>query len=386
MDTASNKFESIKRYVELDARKARILQDFAGDAAASFDELVDDFYAAIDADREAREVITGGRQQVARLKGTLKQWLTSLMSGVYDQEYYERRSRIGHVHVRIGLPQRFMLTAMSRVRTQLHRVADEVCSDSVRVREVKNALNTVLDVELAIMLETYREDLAQQQRARERLATIGELAASVAHELRNPLGTVETSLFLMNQRLQTLEVSDSQIEKHRDKIARQVTHCSDTIARLLALTRDQPISVERGRLRELVDSTLEHLHTSKTTHFEVDIDPALEIDADPGQLGLLIANLVRNSEEAAPEGVTVAFSSARDGGGTVLFVTDDGPGVPESARHRLFDALFTTKANGTGLGMALAMRIVAAHHGEIRLENSDSGARFRIWLPTLEPS
>src|SRR5262249_17947775 len=149
---------------------------------------------------EARKALVGGESQVGQLKVTLKQWMDSLLTGPWDEAYYERRARIGRVHVRIALPQHYMFGAMDVVRQEMlagivpaFRGAD--------AHTVRGALDKILDLELAIMLHTYREDLIAQQAKHERLATFGQLVGSIGHELRNPLGVIESSLYILRGRI-----------------------------------------------------------------------------------------------------------------------------------------------------------------------------------------
>lgn len=373
---------SIREYLGLDSRAARRLAAFRPLAAAHFDRVVDDFYDAIQAHPEARAVLTCGPSQLARLKVTLKAWLESLLAGTYDAAYLKAHSRIGRVHVRIGLPQHLMFTAMSRVRAGLVAAAEQVYAEDVAARAaVTSALHRLLDMELAIMLDSYREVLVERQRTQERLATIGELAGSVAHELRNPLGTMESSLFLIKRRLGELGVHDEVLAKHHDKALRQVSLCNDTIGRLLDLAQDRPPRSKHIEVRPWLEETVATMRLGERVRVTLQIPSGLRFFADPTQLALVVANLLRNAAEASPDGVSVTMSAKAERGGVSLVVADDGPGVAEHARDRLFDALFTTRSQGTGLGLALAARIVQAHGGEIALMPSEKGAVFGIWLP-----
>lgn len=376
---------SIRDYIDLDERSAELVAAFRPLAEPHFKAVVDDFYATIEAHAEARLVITGGREQVERLKGSLTIWLGSLLSGRYDQEYLDRHARIGRVHVRIGLPQHLMFTAMSRVRVCLTRIAALVLADDVaHQREVTTAIHKLLDLDLAIMLDSYREDLSERQRTHERLATIGELAASVGHELRNPLGTMESSLYLMERLFDKLGIVDPQVHKHLQKVARQVEQCNDTITRLLDLARDRPPRREHLKLKSVLSDTIARMGLSATTQVSLAVDDELRVWMDPSQIGLVVANLIRNAGEASPDGVNVAIHANAESGGVAIFVGDDGPGIPEQVRPHVFRALFTTRSQGTGLGLALATRIVEAHSGELTLEKTSQGTVFRVWLPSPE--
>jgi two-component system, NtrC family, sensor histidine kinase HydH len=383
MDNAQ--FESTKHYVGFDESSVAALAAFHPLAQPYLKGIIDDFYDAIELHSGARGAITGGKQQIERLKLTLIAWLETVLSGPHDAAMLESHSRIGRVHVRIALPQEYMFTAMNRIRVRLFEVAQQAFADDPeRLRTTVVAVDQILDLELAIMLDTYREDLAEKIRTAERLATIGQLAASIGHELRNPLGIIESSMFLMRQRLDKLGFSDAQVEKHRDKIVRQVKQCGQIITNLLDLARDRPPRRRRVPVRPLIDGAIENAVVPKEMMLLVAIDAQLPIDADPEDLGHVIMNLVSNAAQAQKNVGTITLSGERYKGGTAIYVQDEGPGVPVEIRHRIFDALFTTKARGTGLGLALSRRIVEAHGGELGLAPSERGARFRVWIPDLE--
>jgi signal transduction histidine kinase len=377
-------FETIKRYVEFDSESAHHLRRFHPLAEAHFERIVTDFYEAIDRVPAARVVITGGAEQVERLKRTLVHWMGSMISGPYDASYLQARARIGHVHVRIGLRQEFMFSAMNRIRGRLTEVAQSAYADDTTTRvRVLRALDQIIDVELAIMVDTYHETLLQRARASERLAVIGQLAASIGHELRNPLGTMESSLYLLRQRVVKLGLDDPQLEKHHGRIEGQLKLCSKTIDNLLDLARDRPPRRHTLGAAEIVDRAAEQAGLPPGIRLTLAGLEGLTVDADPDDLLHVIVNLLLNAAQAQAGRGEIHITGERWKGGTMLRIEDDGPGVPPELRHRIFDALFTTKARGTGLGLALARRILHAHGGEIDLEAGDRGARFRLWIPDL---
>lgn len=378
-------FEGLKAYLGFDAQGASALRRFQPRAERLFATAVDDFYEAIERDHEARKVIAGGESQVVRLKGTLTTWLRSVFSGVYDQAFLERHSKIGQTHVRIGLPQRFMFSAMARLRCHLAGgIAQELGHEPAFAAETTRAMHQLLDLELAIMLESYSDQWATRLRAQERLATIGELAATVGHELRNPLGTMEFSQYLMGQQLAKLGISDPTLENHRTKIATQIERCNQTITRLLDLAREQPPLARPTPLADLVEKTVAELSLDRLLKVEVHVSRALSPTLDETQFSLVLANLLRNCREAAPHGVSVNITAEELPNGFEIAVSDDGPGIRASDQSRVFDALYTTRSQGTGLGLALCRRIVEAHGGTIRIAPGDVGARFVIWLPKQE--
>lgn len=382
MSPAANFFEAIKEYVEFDDGSAAALRAFHPVARPHFQAIVDDFYAAIESHEDARAVIKGGDAQIERLKGTLVRWLDELLTGPYDQAYFERRARIGRMHVQIDLPQSFMPTAMDRVRVRLDAIARAHPPGDPAARDrLLRALHQILDLELAIMLETYREDLIAKGMTAERLATIGQFAASIGHELRNPLGVIESSQFLLRQHLKQAGVDDPKILRHLDKIAGEVQRSNKTITDLLELARGRPPARRQVPVRQVVDAAAAATAIPPGVTLTIDVPHDATMDADPDQLARVLANLMQNAVQAMVDEGTIVVSYAGDATQATLRVADSGPGVPAEIRGRVFEALFTTRAKGSGLGLALCRRIAEAHGGTIALEPSAAGACFAVRIP-----
>jgi PAS domain S-box-containing protein len=161
-------FSELRRYVCFDAADEASLHAFAPVAARQFDRIVEDFYRHVAEHDEAARVFTDS-EQIARDKQSLHAWLQELFAGPWDDAYCERRLRIGHVHVQIALPQRFMFGAMNLIRSALADVAQRDCQEPER-GEVRRAIDKLLDIELAIMLESYREAYVDQIQQDERVA------------------------------------------------------------------------------------------------------------------------------------------------------------------------------------------------------------------------
>ncbi|HET9958150.1 MAG TPA: HAMP domain-containing sensor histidine kinase [Polyangiaceae bacterium] len=376
-------FDSVVRYVSFTAHDSEVLRGCLGVVRPHIVPIVDDFYDAIEAHPAASQVITGGKPQIQRLKNTLIAWLETVLRGPHDFAYVESHARIGRVHVRIGLPQEFMFTAMNRIRLHVKAALDKAL-EADRAQEARDAVDKILDIELAIMLDTYREDWNEKIRSAERLATIGQLAASIGHELRNPLSTIESSLFLMAQRFKRLSVEDPQLVKHHDKIQKQVKHCAKTITNLLDLARERPPRRRRVETRTLLAQAAETVTLPPSTVLELNIPEGASLYGDPDDLLHVFANLFSNAADSGPGPIHIRVTAAEHPAGTELRVQDNGPGVPTELRQKIFDALFTTKSHGTGLGLALCRRVLYAHGGELTLEPSEHGACFRVWLPEPE--
>jgi two-component system sensor histidine kinase HydH len=377
------RFQAIQRYVDFGLECLKRLREFAHVAGTDLRLVVDDFYDAIRRDPNAESVLTGGAAQVERLKTTHHQWLTALLEGPRDEAYLASRSRIGRVHVRINLSQEYMLTAVNRVRVGLHRVATaRLVPDELP--GTMDAIDRALDVDLALMLDTYREDSLTRVDASARLAAVGQVAASIGHELRNPLGVAGSSLFLIRQRLDKLGLADVVLDKHVGRLEAQLRACSETITSMLEMARDAPLHRSEFPLVTAVQECLHMLRTDDVV-VRIDVDEATQVFADREQLTSVIGNLLRNAVEAVEFATTkrVTVTAAEIRGGVEFIIEDSGAGVEETNRPRIFDALFTTRPRGTGLGLALSKNIVDRHGGEISLlPNGDAGARFRVWLPS----
>jgi PAS domain S-box-containing protein len=175
-------FDELKRYVRFGAEDEAALRRFLPLAAPRFAAIADEFYRRVTEHEEARAVFTSD-EQVTRHKSTLCDWMQLLCSGPWDDAYYDKRTRIGRTHVQIALPQRYMFAAMNLVRVALQGCARDAFPDDAERRPVTDALAKVLDLELAIMLESYREafvDEVQALERREKNLLAGRLAISEA--------------------------------------------------------------------------------------------------------------------------------------------------------------------------------------------------------------
>lgn len=374
--------ENVKAYVGFDDLASAVLRQAHPLLAPHFGAIIDDFYATIETHPGARAAITGGAAQIARLKRSLIQWIDELFRGPHDEAYFARRARIGRVHVRINLPQMYMFTAMDRIRLRsVDVLRDTPNLDPDSLRRMLAALHQILDIELAIMLETYRDDLLAKNRTAERLATIGQFAAGIGHELRNPLAVVETSAFLVTRRLDEMELPDAVLKRHMAKINSEVQRAGKTINDLLELARSRPLDRLPVDSRELVVRAVSDANLPPRVQVSVDVPEGVMVDADSDQLGRVLTNLLINASQAMNAAGHIWIEGRREGAVTILTVRDDGPGIPAKLREQVFEALFTTKAKGNGLGLALCRRIAEAHGGTVTLDPSDGGATFRLSVP-----
>jgi two-component system sensor histidine kinase HydH len=371
--------DELKRYVGFGPDDEAALRELFVAATPHFPEIAATFYERILAHAEARRALTGGESRVGQLKVTLVRWMGEALGGPWDDAWWEAHCRIGRVHVRIDLPQHYMFGAMNLIREELGKVVNRTwAGEPARREQVQAALGKVLDLELAIMLHTFREDLLSRASRSERLATFGQLVGSIGHELRNPLGVIESSLFLIRGRVG----DDDRVKKHIERIGDQVRLSSEIISGLLDMVRDRPLPRERVPLAALVSGAVESVERPAEVAMTIGTLEGLEVGGDATQLRQALVNLVLNAVEASSPRGEVRVLARREGAVVVIDVEDTGPGVAESVRGRLFEPLITTKDHGNGLGLALVKRVAERHGGSAGHEPCPGGgARFTLRLP-----
>ncbi|WP_425616679.1 sensor histidine kinase [Anatilimnocola sp. NA78] len=379
--TAFLRYQELQRYVgwtDDDAERIRTIAPFL---ASSFGPLIDDFYAEIELHTEARKVITGGAEQIARLKQSLHRWLAELLSGKYDREYVERRWRVGYRHVEIGLSQVYTNAALSRLRGGMLRTLDEKWDrTAAELIACRGSLNSLLDLDLAIIEDAYQTEYQRRHMAAERLATIGKVAGGIAHELRNPLNVVKTSVyFLLNAR----NATDEKKRVHLERIERQVGLADGVITALndfarLPAPELQPVDVE-ACLRDILDLVCLPLNIQQEWHIA---SSGIKLLGDRSQLGIVFGNLIRNARDAMPQGGTLRLNIARDGDMATVTVQDTGKGIPPEQLPHIFEPLYSTKAKGIGLGLSISRDIVDRHQGTLTVASEpNSGCSFCVRLP-----
>lgn len=382
---AETLFQELKRYVLWDPADEAALRKFHPLAQPEFERIADVFYRRIQDHADARKALEAGESTVGQLKVSLRAWMDVLLAGPWDEEYYELRARIGRVHVRVALPQHYMFGAMDVLRQELLEVIERsFAGRPEEERAIRAALGKILDLELAIMLHTYREDLLAQQTKVERLATFGQLVASIGHELRNPLGVIESSVYILGGRL---GADDDRARKHVDRIGEQVAVANQIISDLLDMIRERPLALERVRLAGLVAAAVEVIPRSPEVRIVLDgLDALPEVAADASKLRQVFVNLLDNAVHAVGAGGEIRVRGQALDDQILITVEDTGPGIDPTVRGRLFEPLITTKVRGIGLGLALVRRIVEHHGGTVAHEAPPGGgARFVVRLPLEGP-
>lgn len=378
-------FAELVAYVGFSADDSARLLAFLPIAEPHFGPISEHFYERILAHPQAHDAITGGPEQIERLKRTLIQWMHSGLSGPHDQDFCQRRARIGHIHVRIGLPQRYMVTAMNVMRLDFRRVVEQELASAPSSEQwaLNDALDRLFDLELAIMLETYKLEAEDRLRRRERLATIGQLAASIGHDLRNPLSVMESSLYILRRRAQ----GDDRVIKHVDRIGQQITECDSIITKLLEMARNQAPRLDAVDVARLVEDALTAARVPERVHVEREGLDGLVLWIDGALVKQALINLLINSVQAQREGEGwIRIHADREDHYVVISLEDAGPGFESTTLPLIFEPLMTTKPTGTGLGLSLVKSVVERHGGDVSAANrEEGGAVVKLRLPNSVP-
>lgn len=345
------------------------------------DELVSDFYDEIQKHEATNDVIRGGASQIERLKKSLRQWIFDLFAGEYNADYVWKRWKVGLRHVEIGLDQFYTNVALARMRARIIiHIANRQKDLEGDLLETIVSVNKLLDLDLAIIEDAYQSEYMKRLQAQERMATIGQVAGGVAHELRNPLNVVKTSVYYL---LNAKSASPEKIQTHLHRIEKQVTAADKVITALTNFARMPLPDLRHCQVRQCIEETLD-VHPMPdeiriTTSFAPD---ATEFLADSSQLAIVLGNIIRNAREAMPNGGTIHIHSEREGDSVLLRIADSGVGISEELLARVMEPLFSTKARGLGMGLAISKAIMEKNNGALSVTSSvGEGTTFLVRLP-----
>ncbi len=263
----------------------------------------------------------------------------------------------------IDIDSRRLLVGLSSAPTEIATGVVVVASDITRLTEFE-----------------------RQAARRARLSEMGNLAAGVAHEIRNPLNTIAIAAQRLAAEFRPAERSDEYAEFTKS-IRAETRRLNDIISRFLALTRDdhgpQSALDLAPLLRDLSTLWRSELQ-DRGVSLDVSVEDELVITANDNRIRQLITNLLSNAREATPAGGTVAIEGYRDGDRVVVRVSDSGPGVSDELRESIFAPYFTTKASGTGLGLATVHQVATESRGDIHVSTGElGGATFSVsWKAT----
>ncbi|MGE5405441.1 MAG: two-component system sensor histidine kinase NtrB [Candidatus Saccharibacteria bacterium] len=240
-------------------------------------------------------------------------------------------------------------------------------------------------MQLASQLQQLRE-MEQEVRVADRLAATGQLAAGVAHEIRNPLGIIRAAAQLIKDE----KIDNPEVNESLGVILSEVDRANGVILGLLDFARPQKPDFLRVDIIAAIREALQ-LASKYAAHQGIEVNSSFSdrpvfINGDRELIKQLVVNLIMNAVQASDRGRTVdllVFEGSIEGcDGVFIEISDSGGGILDDDLERIFDPFFTTKERGTGLGLAIVHRIVRDHHGHIQVKSSPSeGTVFTVWLP-----
>jgi PAS domain S-box-containing protein len=512
----------LKRYVRFESEDSKRVVEVHTHVAPHFEQVAQVFYERLRESPEAYAILKDD-QQTERLRRSLVVWMDQLFRGPHDDKHFGRTAFIGRVHVDVGLPERYMVTAMNVIRTELIGVL--LARDLVGHSE---SVSMLFDLELAVMLDAYAEhfttrlkrasqathvadvaraidnlgvvvigldqakairffndeaeritgygrdqvigkpvtflfpndanlparidvvtkasleafdlslvtrsgrtrairshlkrfdgdqaglsmfltgtditdELALEERTRqaERLASIGRLAAGLAHEIRNPLNGAHLHLTILERTLKNSNDDHADALESVHTVSKEVQRLSALVTEFLQFAKPQPLQLHEISLHEVCQHAArllgpEAVRRDITLTLDLPLTEA-KVRGDRDKLSQVLINLIQNAFEAvgAPKRAespigTVTLRVRRQPRTVTAEVIDDGPGV-KSGDGSIFDAFYSTKPQGTGLGLSIAHRIIEDHGGSLTYESRVvvperdlKQTTFRVELPVLE--
>jgi len=219
-----------------------------------------------------------------------------------------------------------------------------------------------------------------------RLSAIGRLTSGVAHEVKNPINAIVVHLEVLRQKMKEI---DPDTRRHVDVISSEIQRLDRVVQTLVDFTRPVELRLNDMDMRKLVEDVVSLASPAAEKHnvlIEREAAPDLlpvRIDADLVKQALL--NIVLNGVQAMPDGGTLRLTVKRDGDNALISVRDQGAGIPENIRDKIFNLYFTTKTGGSGIGLAMAYRVVQLHHGSVEFTSIiDHGTTFFLRFPLAE--
>jgi signal transduction histidine kinase len=383
----SSYLEELLAYVDFNDDDRDHLRTLHPVLAPCFPEFAERFYAAVRAAPGAAAVLSGP-EQVERLRVTLIDWMSTGLLGPHDERFYEKRSRIGRRHVAIGLDHHYMFGAMNVIRTAYRDRIMELYPPAEASAMIR-AVDKLLDVELAIMSRHYQLDSEERRIAQERrnladrLIAMQTMSAGFAHEVRNPLNAAQLQLELLERRLRR-DGHNGRFLEPTELAQKEMDRLTTLLNDFLAFARPPELRVGDHDVTAVVRQAAEPerpLAHRRGAELEIADAEPLIAEVDASKLQQVVTNLVRNAIESVSAGGHVWVAVVPGDDRFVIRVVDDGSGIPEEVRPRIYEPFFSTKESGTGLGMSIVHSLVALHGGTIDLDSGPGGTRFDVAIP-----
>lgn len=227
---------------------------------------------------------------------------------------------------------------------------------------------------------TERKRLQEKLVKTEKLAAIGQLAASISHDLRNPLGVIKNSIYFLNMKLKGF--ADEKVMKHLRILEREVNSANIIISDLLDFARKKPPALKQTDLNDVVRGALSSISVPEDVKVATKLGEIPPMLLDREQIRRVFHNLILNAVQAMPEGGRLTIQTVKHGHSARIRVKDTGVGIPQENLAKLMTPLFSTKAKGVGLGLSICKQIVEGHGGSISVKSKvGEGSTFIVKMP-----
>ena len=266
-----------------------------------------------------------------------------------------------------------VIKAFNDMQMELKRAYDNLESEvAERTNELQTANQNLKDSQLRLLQA-------------ERLSTLGQVTATMSHEIRNPLGAIRSSLYIIRE---AAKKATLKLDRPLDRIERSVARCDNIIGDFLEYTRTKAVTIKPVDGSKYLNELLDEQAMPAGIVLKRDLPaPGPEIAVDPDRFRRIIINLVDNAAQAiktsSEKNGEITVSCGVHGNGSVICVEDNGPGIPEDVLPRIFEPLFTTKNLGAGLGLPTVKELVDQHGAELQIDTElGVGTTFRVVLPS----
>ena len=285
-----------------------------------------------------------------------------------DGREFSVEVRLSPIHTEKGI----LVTAAVRDITERNQIIQDRITAQEELLEHQSQEKERVQTELKkVQVELIRST---------RLATIGQMSAQIAHDIRNPLGAVSNAVFYLRRKV---PLGEGKWKDYLELIQSEVNACGQIISNMLSLNKEKRPELKETDLRNVVKGAIDRLHVPTDIHVQLNCpDDPLLVNIDPIQLRQVLDNLLENSMYALKGQGEITLSIRRTESFDEIDIQDSGPGIPQDVRDSLFEPFVTSKSKGTGLGLAICRQIIEHHQGSIELVDTDNQhTTFRIQLP-----
>jgi signal transduction histidine kinase len=385
-EAAGRDLKERMRFSRFTPEDAKLLQGLRGPFQERAGEIVEIFYRHLSSFGALSHLISDP-ESLSRLKRVLASYVVSLTRKDHGRRYVQDRLRMGQTHEQIGLAPQWYLGAYCVLLDQLLPIVNERYADEPgKATRATLAVSKLMNLDMQIALDAYFE--TRQRRAverSERLAAVGELAASIAHEVRNPLAGMKGALQVLRKDL----VLDSSKRDVMDELLAQIVRLENLVRDLLNYARPNPLNLQPVDLHNLLDRSLrllqDSVERSGITVSRTYGPHKSPIVADPLQLEQVFLNLIGNAVQAMGEGGTLTITTRFKEESVDILFQDEGKGIPPGDLPHIFQPFYTTKHRGSGLGLSIVKKIVEAHGGTVEVDSAPGeGTTAAVTLPRLE--